>query len=101
AHGVIIIGNKLTEDVLFDDALTDLSEIYPDNRYIHDDKFMLSETDFAEKIGLEKNRISDDWFISIREPRNLAYTKPDEMQEIYNRDFSVFDAIIKDLTETE
>ncbi len=101
AHGVILIGNKLTEDVLFDDALTDLSEIYPDNKYIHNDKFMLSETDFAEKIGLEKNRISDDWFISIREPRNLAYTELDEMQEIYDRDFAVFDAIIKDLTETE
>ena len=101
AHSVILIGNKLTENVLFDDALTDLTEIYPDNKYIDNDKFMLSNTDFAEKIGLQKSQISDDWFISIREPRNLAYSDLDEMQKVYNRDFVVFDAIINDLTETE
>lgn len=101
AHSIILIGNKLTENVLFDDSLVDLSEIYPDNEYISKDKFMLSETDFAEKIGLQENQISDDWFISIRRPKNLAYTDTDEMQEVYDRDFAVFDAIIKDLTETE
>lgn len=99
AHGVILIGNELTKNVLFDDSLVDLSEIYPDNKNISKDKFMLSGTDFAEKTGI--NQISDDWFISIRRPKNLAYTNTEKMQEVYDRDFAVFDAIIRDLTETE
>lgn len=99
AHGVILIGNELTKDVLFDDSLVDLSEIYPNNENVSKDKFMLSGTDFAEKVGI--NQLSDDWFISIRRPKNLAYTDTDEMQEVYDRDFAVFDAIINDLTETE
>lgn len=99
AHGVILIGNELTKDVLFDDSLVDLSEIYPNNENVSKDKFMLSGTDFAEKVGI--NQLSDDWFISIRRPKNLAYTDTDEMQEVYDRDFAVFDAIISDLTETE
>lgn len=101
ARSVILIGNEKTEEVLFSDSLADLTEIYPDNKYVIKDKFMLSETDFAEKIGLQKSQVSDDWFISIREPRELVYSDLDEMQEVYNRDFAVFDAIIKDLTETE
>lgn len=101
ANSVILIGNELTKDVLFDDSLVNLSEIYPDNKYIIKDKFMLSETDFAEKIGLQKSQISDDWFISIRTPKKLVYSDLDEMQEVYDRDFDVFDSIIKDLSETE
>lgn len=101
AHSVILIGNELTTNVLFDDSLVDLSEIYPDNKYVNKEKFMLSETDFAEKIGLQKSQISDDWFISIRTPKKLLYSDLDEMQEVYDRDFAVFDSIIKDLSETE
>lgn len=101
ARAVILIGNKLTKNVLFDDSLVDLSEIYPDNEHIKKDKFMLGDTDFAEKIGLQKEQISDDWFISIRTPKKLLYSSLDEMQEVYDRDFAVFDAIIKDLSEKE
>lgn len=101
AHGVILIGNELTENVLFDDSLVDLSEIYPDNKFVNKEKFMLSETDFAEKVGLQKSQISDDWFISIRTPKKLVYTDLDDMQEVYDRDFVVFDKIIQDLSETE
>lgn len=101
AHAVILIGNKLTKNVLFDDSLVDLSSIYPDNEHIKKDKFMLGDTDFAEKIGLQKEQISDDWFISIRTPKKLLYSSLDEMQEVYDRDFAVFDEIIKDLSEKE
>lgn len=101
ARAVILIGNKLTKNVLFDDSLVDLSGIYPDNEHIRKDKFMLSDTDFAEKIGLQKEQISDDWFISIRTPKKLLYSSLEEMQEVYDRDFAVFDAIIKDLSEKE
>lgn len=101
AHGVILIGNELTTNVLFDDSLVDLSEIYPDNKYVNKQKFMLGNTDFAEKIGLQKSQISDDWFISIRTPKKLLYTSYDDMKEVYDRDFAVFDAIISDLTGTE
>ena len=101
ANGVILIGNELAGKTLFDDSLVDLSELYPDNKYINKQKFMLSETDFAEKTGLQKNQISDDWFLSIRRPKKLLYDDLDEMQEVYDKDFAVFDSIIKDLSGTE
>ncbi len=101
ANGVILIGNELAGKTLFDDSLVDLSELYPDNKYINKQKFMLSETDFAEKTGLQKNQISDDWFLSIRRPKKLLYADLDEMQEVYDKDFAVFDSIIKDLSGTE
>lgn len=99
AEGVILIGNELAESVLFENSLVDLSELYPDNEHIDGDKFMLNNTDFALKTGLQESQISDDWFISIRKPQKLLYAELDEMQEVYNRDFVVFDSIIKDLGE--
>lgn len=99
ADAVILIGNKTSDNVMYEGAAMNLSEIYPDNTHIDGYKFMLSDTDFAEKIGLQDSQITDDWYISIRRPQKLAYTDIDDMQEVYDRDFVVFDAIIKDLTK--
>lgn len=98
-EAVILIGNSKAAEILnVEDTFTDLTALYPDNKSVNVDKFMLSNTDFAEKIGIEKEKITDDWFIAIRNPKNLAFANEKKMQEIYDRDFKVFDAIIRDLS---
>ena len=99
SDSVIIIGNKNLGGVLtLEDTLVDLSELYPDNPHVDKYKFMLANTDFAEKVGVDKSFISDDWFIAIRTPQELIYSKKENMQETYDKDFPAFDAIIQDLS---
>ena len=99
SESVIIIGNKTVDTVItIEDTLVDLSELYPDNPHVDKYKFMLKDTDFAAKIGLSPNDISDDWFLAIRKPQDLVYSKKDKMQKTYDKDFAAFDAIIKDLS---
>lgn len=98
AEGVIVIGNKMCAEITEDDGVyVDLSQIYPDNELISKDRLMLNKTNFAEKIGIDKNALSDDWFIAIRSPKNLLNADEEEMQETYDKDFPVFDAVINDL----
>lgn len=98
AEGVIVIGNKLCAEITDDDGVyTDLSQIYPDNELITKDRLLLNKTDFAEKIGLTKDDLTEDWFIAIRSPRRLLNADEDKMQETYDKDFPVFDAVINDL----
>lgn len=100
ADSVIIIGNKLITDVITpENVLTDLSELYPDNEHVDKYKFMLSDTDFAEKVGVPADIITDDWFIAIRKPQELLYSKKKNMEKTYDKDFPTFDAIIRDLSE--
>ncbi len=100
ADNVIVFCNKTADEIFDSDVLlTDLTTLYPDNEFVNKERFMLSETDFAEKIGLQKDQITDDWFIAIRNPIKLLYDDKDDMQERYDRDFPVFDAIIKDLSK--
>ena len=98
---VIVFGNQTAYDNVFDTdgILTDLSAIYPENPHVEKDRFMLNGTDFAVKINMDKNELTDDWFIAIREPADLMYDKKETMQETYDKDFAVFDAIINDLSE--
>lgn len=99
SESVIIIGNQTVDTVItIEDTLVDLSELYPDNPHVDKYKFMLKDTDFAAKIGLSPNDISDDWFLAIRKPQDLVYSKKDKMQKTYDKDFAAFDAIIKDLS---
>ncbi|MBR3971087.1 MAG: hypothetical protein IKJ87_08420, partial [Ruminococcus sp.] len=72
---------------------------FPDNKHITKDKLMLKDTDFAEKIGLNKEDITDDWFIGIRAPRQLMHTSQKKMQELYDKDYPVFETIVEDLSE--
>lgn len=99
-ESVIVIGNaKAAEIMNAEGTFTDLTSLYPDNPHIKGDKFMLDGTDFAEKIGLSSEVVTDDWFIAIRTPKKLAFSNEKKMQEIYVRDIEVFDAIIRDLSE--
>lgn len=100
ADTVIVFCNKTADEIFDSDImLTDLTELYPDNEFVKKERFMLSETDFAEKIGLQKDQITDDWFIAIRNPIKLLYDDEDDMQECFDKDFPVFDAIINDLSK--
>lgn len=99
SDSVIVIGNKTVDSVVsLEDTFVDLSELYPDNPHVDKYKFMLSDTDFAEKVGVSKSVVSDDWFIAIRKPQDLVYSKKEKMQKTYDKDFAAFDAIIKDLS---
>ena len=53
----------------------------------------------AEKIGVDKSVITDEWFIGIREPHKLMHTSEEDMQELYEKELPVFDAIVKDISE--
>ena len=98
-ESAIIIGNKLAADMLGDSVLVDLTSLYPNNELVNGDKVMLKGTSFAEKIGVDKSVITDEWFIGIREPHKLMHTSEEKMQELYEKDFPVFDAIVKDISE--
>ncbi len=98
-NAAIIIGNKLAADILNDGVFVDLSALYLDNELVKGDKVMLKDSSFAEKIGVDESVITDEWFIAIREPHKLMHTSEEKMQELYEKDFPVFDAIVKDISE--
>lgn len=98
-NAAIIIGNKLAADMLSDGVFVDLSAIYPNNELVKGDKLMLEDSAFAEKIGVDESVITDEWFIAIREPHKLMHTSEKRMQKLYEKDFPVFDAIVKDISE--
>lgn len=98
-EAAIIIGNKLAADMLSDNVLVDLTTLYPDNELVKGDKLMLKDSSFAEKIGVDQSVVTDEWFIGIREPHKLMHTSEEKMQELYEKDFPVFDAIVKDISE--
>ena len=95
----IIIGNKLAAEMLGDEVLVDLTELYPDNELIQGDKLMLENSSLAEKIGVEKDVLTSEWFIGIREPHKLMHCSEKNMQELYEKDFPLFDAIVNDISE--
>ena len=100
ADSVIVFGNNQIENVLNpDDVFVDLSSIYPDNPNVDGYKFMLENTDIAEKIGVDRKYIKEGMFLAIRKPRKLMYSSEKDMQKTYDRDFRVFDSIINDLSE--
>lgn len=95
----IIIGNKIAADMLGDNVLVDLTELYPDNELVQGDKLMLENSSLAEKIGVEKDVLTSEWFIGIREPHKLMHCSEKKMLELYEKDFPLFDAIVNDISE--
>lgn len=95
----IIIGNKIAAEMLGDEVLVDLTKLYPDNELVQGDKLMLENSSLAEKIGIEKSTITSEWFIGIREPHKLMHCSEEKMQELYEKDFPLFDAIVNDISE--
>lgn len=97
-EGVILIGNSKAAEIMSADGIfTDLSQLYSDNELIMKDRLMLSGSNFADRVGIEKSALTNDWFMAIRAPQKLVNADKDEMQETYDKDFPVFDAMIKDL----
>lgn len=100
AEGVILIGNSMAADIMSADGIfTDLSQIYPDCELVDKDRLMLAESNFADRLGIEKGAVTNDWFMAMRAPQKLVNADKDEMQETYDKDFPVFDAMIKDLSK--
>lgn len=100
ADGVIVIGNHMAAEILDSNGIfTDLSQLYPDNKLIEKDRLMLSESNFADRLEIDKETVTDDWFMAIRAPRKLMNVKKEKMQEVYDKDFIVFDKIVNDLSQ--
>ncbi len=99
-EAVIVIGDKKITDILVpENIFVNLEELYPDNPNVDGYMFYLKDTDIADKLNLPKEVITDDLFIAIRRPQKLIYSSEEEVQETYDKDFPVFDSIIKDLSE--
>lgn len=99
-EAVIVLGGEKTSQILIlEDIFTKLDEIYPDNPNVDGYKFYLKDTPFEERLGLPEGTITDDMFLAIRKPQKLLYSSEKALQETYDKDFPVFDKIIKDLSE--
>lgn len=100
ADAVIVVGGSNINPVLDpENTLVNLSEIYPDNIQVRSYGFFLKNTEFAERIGIDPEEITNDLYIGIRKPRNLLYSDEEEMQATYDRDFPVLEKIIEDLSK--
>lgn len=99
ADGVIVIGDSnFLELIDKDKTLVDMKEFFPDNKNILGGSFALKHTAFAERIGIDDYFISNDMFIGMRKPQKLLYTDEDEMQEVFDKCFPVYEKIIEDLS---
>lgn len=100
SDAMIILGGDLLYNVVEpEESLVNLEELYPDNPYVDGYKFMLKDTSFAEKLGIDSKCVTDDLFLCIRKPIASYYADQEEMQEAYDKDFPVFEKIIADLSE--
>lgn len=98
-EAVIVIGDKKITDILVpENIFVNLEELYPDNPNVDGYMFYLKDSKFAEKLNLPEEVVTDDLFIAIRRPQKLIYSSEEEVQETYDKDFPVFDSIIKDLS---
>ena len=100
-EGIMIIGNEKTITDLIvtpEESLIDLSTLYPDNPHVDKYFFYLKDTDFAEKIGIPKNYITDDMFFALRKPKDVMDASQADMQKTYDKDIATFERIISDLT---
>lgn len=99
ANSMIVIGNEKLYNILrTDEVFVNLETLYPDSPHTDGIAFNLKDTDFAEKISVAQEALGDDMFIAFRIPQKLMYCDEEDMQEAYDKDFPVFDSIIKDLS---
>ena len=100
ADSVIVIGGDSIGNILTPESVfADLEGLYPENPHVEDYYFYLKDTPFAKRIGADTSDLDDSLFLAIRTPQKLMYSDEEDMQETYDRDFPVFDAMIKDLSE--
>lgn len=97
---VIVLGGEKTTNFLDPEKVfVNLEELYPDNPNVDGYVFYLKDTEFAEHLGIPEESVTDDMFLAIRKPQKLLYSDESELQETYDKDFPIFDSIIKDLTK--
>lgn len=97
---VIVIANDIFNNASVpENIFTDLSELYPDNPNVKGYAFYLKDTAFAERMGIDADEIDDDMYLAIRKPQSLLYCDEEEIQKTFDRDFEIFDKMIKDLTK--
>lgn len=96
---VIVVGDERFNEIVDpSNVYVDLSTIYPDNPNVDGYVFHLRGTEFADRIGFDGDKVKDDLYLAIRKPKDLLYCSEEELQETYDRDFKVFDMLIKDLS---
>lgn len=97
---VMIIGNHTTIDSNFVSAetLVDLSSIYPDDPHVKGCFYYIKDTDLAERLDISPDALTEDMFFALRDPSALSGNNKDSVQEVYDKDFPVFDSVIKSLS---
>ena len=97
---VIVIGDKLTLGGVFTpkDDFVDLSNLYPDDPHVEKYFYYLKDTNFAQAIGINPNDVSDDMFLAIRNPVDPINGVNEKLQETNDKDFPLFDRIIKSMS---
>ena len=96
---MVISDHDFSGMVVPDEVFVDLSSLFPDNEHIDKQFFYLKDTDFADRVGVDRSKIKDDTFIAVRAPKRVMYASKDEMQETYNKDMPVIEKIIDDLSK--
>ena len=98
---VIVLGEKSSIEEIYDseDVFADLSSLYPDDPHVNGRFYYLKDTDFAHSIGLDPKYIPDDMVLAIRDPSTVNKVNQVLMQKTYDKDFPVFDRIIKSLSK--
>jgi len=99
ADSVIVIGGKKLVDMIGtdNDLFVDLEDIFPDDINVHGFKYMLTNTPFASRIGVDEKYVTYDLFIAVRTPTKLLYSSKKDMQKTFDKDWPVFEKIIADL----
>lgn len=102
AESVLVIGDsKFLETVDPENDLLDMSDYFPDDTNVRGGRYYLRNTNFAKRVGLEKDDVSYDIFIALRKPQTLLYAKQSEMEETLAKDLPVLERIIEDLSREE
>ena len=99
ADAVIVLGgDNINEMLAPDQTLVDLSEYFPDDPHIKGYGYYLKDTDFAEKLGIDPELVTDDLYLGLRKPRDLLYSSKEDLQKTFDRDIVVFEKLINDLS---
>ena len=96
---MVISDHDFSGMVVPDEVFVDLSSLFPDNEHIDKQFFYLKDTDFADRVGVDRSKIKDDTFIAVRAPKRVMYASVDDMQKTYDKDMPVIEKIIDDLSK--